>query len=206
MEIILVRHAQSEGNAKNLYSGITNDTLTDLGKKQAELLSRALAANLLKVDKVFCSPLVRSLETAKTVSKYLLLSEPEIDPRLAEINMGIWDGKPEEYIKNLDPQLFETWQSNPMETNIPQGENLIDVKSRIFEFCEEKASMGMERIVVVTHAGIIHSLLIPLLGREGDNFWSIKVENAGYSIVEWSKHPQVISINIVDHLTVIEEN
>ena len=200
MEIILVRHAQSEGNAQGLYSGITDDNLTDLGKKQADQVAKYLAATLTKVEKVYSSPLVRAFDTAKLISKYLLLAEPELDNRLAEIDLGVWEGQPAQALEASNSDLIEKWKEDPFEVEVPGAEKVNSVKSRIFEFCEEVSKMGLSRIVVVSHATVIHSLLIPLLGREGKEFWSIRIDNAGISIIEWDSHPQVISINQTEHL------
>lgn len=201
MEIILVRHAQSVGNIQNLYSGITDDELSDFGKKQANQLAKHLAETLVNVEKIYSSPLKRAVDTATVISKYLLMKDFEIDERLSEVNMGIWEGLSEEVIKLNYSEIFRNWQDNPYESEIPQSEKFDSVITRIYDFCQEKANSDYKRIVVVTHSGVIHMLLIKLLGRDWSDFWSIKVDNASYSVIEWSKLPQVVSINQTPYLT-----
>ncbi|MDF3131023.1 histidine phosphatase family protein [Kiritimatiellaeota bacterium B1221] len=84
MKLLLVRHAQSEGNATGNYSVATHDSLSALGKQQARSLSECLQK--LHFDKVIVSPLQRALET---LAPYLEASHQraEIWPEIAE---GCW--------------------------------------------------------------------------------------------------------------------
>lgn len=67
MELILVRHGQSEGNL--VYGDYPDPPLTALGKLQAESVGCAVAA--LVPDIVAASPLERSLHTAQPAARKL---------------------------------------------------------------------------------------------------------------------------------------
>ena len=43
--LLLVRHGQSEWNAVKRWQGIADSPLTDLGRRQAEAIGRALASD-----------------------------------------------------------------------------------------------------------------------------------------------------------------
>jgi broad specificity phosphatase PhoE len=62
MEIIFVRHGQSEGDEASAK-------LTKVGRKQAKLLGRKLKVE--NIDKIYCSDMVRSIETAEIISRYV---------------------------------------------------------------------------------------------------------------------------------------
>src|SRR5919199_6233961 len=64
MLLLLVRHAQSEANAR--LAGATIDCpLTDLGRRQAAAAAQKLVAT--GIDLVLCSPYARALQTAEMI-------------------------------------------------------------------------------------------------------------------------------------------
>ncbi|HEO71245.1 MAG TPA: histidine phosphatase family protein, partial [Candidatus Hydrogenedentes bacterium] len=63
VRLLIVRHAQSEGNVEGPLSGSTDPPLTPRGLWQAELTGRRLAAEDLSA--LYCGPLWRNLQTAE---------------------------------------------------------------------------------------------------------------------------------------------
>ena len=62
MKIYLIRHGQSEGNVRNLWYGITDLPLTDLGRAQAAQVGEKLRD--VPLAAAYISPLSRASETA----------------------------------------------------------------------------------------------------------------------------------------------
>ena len=86
---ILVRHGQSEGNARRIILGHTDWDLTDLGREQAECTAAALGDR--SIDAVYSSDLLRAFNTVLPMAKARNLEViPEKD--LREIHLGIWEG------------------------------------------------------------------------------------------------------------------
>ncbi len=85
MQLTLIRHGQSEGNAGRLWQGAGNTPLTLRGRKQAAALGRRI--DLGDFDYVVSSHLDRAIETARLAG-----FEPEIRPGLSEMNLGEWEG------------------------------------------------------------------------------------------------------------------
>jgi len=98
MQLYIIRHAQSTNNAINEGKGRTHDpALTDLGKNQAEIIARYLATSTppderitaafgqnghtpktgFGITKLYCSPMLRTLQTAQPISAALGLT-PEV--------------------------------------------------------------------------------------------------------------------------------
>jgi 2,3-bisphosphoglycerate-dependent phosphoglycerate mutase len=63
--LILVRHGQSEANAANRFTGWSNPPLTERGREEAAILARRLMDAGVLPDRVFCSALQRSADTAR---------------------------------------------------------------------------------------------------------------------------------------------
>ncbi|MDO4871039.1 MAG: phosphoglycerate mutase family protein [Candidatus Saccharibacteria bacterium] len=91
MNIIFMRHGEAEDNVSELLSSnlLRCSTLTQNGKQQV-----IDSANLLEqVDKIYVSPLIRTLQTAKIVAENQKNKiDIIIDDRIREINWGKYDG------------------------------------------------------------------------------------------------------------------
>jgi broad specificity phosphatase PhoE len=81
MNLTILRHGQTVGNATGDYSTKANDVLSAYGVEQAELLVGGLAG--YQFDAIYCSPLERAM---KTIAPYLRENgrSAEIWPELAE--------------------------------------------------------------------------------------------------------------------------
>lgn len=69
-EFLLIRHAQSANNAQAESRRVCDPALTPLGEQQAALLADYLA-NHYRVTALYCSPFLRSLETARPAATKL---------------------------------------------------------------------------------------------------------------------------------------
>jgi len=141
LTLYFARHGQTEANVKKQFSGVKDTPLTDLGRKQAKQVGETLLNTLgfqPKVDFV-CSPLQRAKTTMGIVREVLGLpySGFRTDPRLIEIDLGIWDQLTDEEAKALDPAFFDKRLHDKWNVRIPEGENYADVAKRIESFCKD---------------------------------------------------------------------
>jgi len=89
MELYIVRHAQSINNAlANHWDRVCDPPLTELGRRQAEILAHHLATGKSPIPweadrrgygitRLYCSPMWRALQTAQPVGQALGLA-PEV--------------------------------------------------------------------------------------------------------------------------------
>src|ERR687888_1447729 len=83
---ILMRHGQADNNVKRILVGrYIESHLTEYGKKQVADTAKYLKN--IPIQKVYVSPVIRTIETAKIVCKILEL-DYQIDERLYEIELG----------------------------------------------------------------------------------------------------------------------
>ncbi len=66
MQLYLIRHAESENNAKPPHRRVEDPPLTPVGRLQAKHLSDWVKT--LKLDALICSPVKRSLQTTKFIT------------------------------------------------------------------------------------------------------------------------------------------
>lgn len=91
MELLLVRHGQTQANAEKRYLGALDLGLNSHGIKQAQDLAKSLALEPQKIQALYSSPLLRARQTADLVAQALGLSV-EVEQGLRERNVGVFEG------------------------------------------------------------------------------------------------------------------
>lgn len=149
VHFLLVRHGQSEWNAKGRMQGHADSPLTAEGRKQAAAAARKLGT----FDIVACSDLSRSRDTAEIIAEHLGLSVLAPHPGLREIHVGPWQGLTRKQISRQFPGFLE----NDMK---PAGyEADEDVFARVTDTLLDIATRhSMSTGLVVTHSGVIRVL------------------------------------------------
>ena len=87
--IYMVRHGATELTAEDRFAGSTDVPLSDEGRAQIAALAERLRCD--KLEAVYASPMIRTLETARIISEpHGLEPVPELGFR--EIDYGCWEG------------------------------------------------------------------------------------------------------------------
>ncbi len=89
MKLFCVRHGETSFNAEGRIQGQLDSQLSELGWRQCRWLADYFAP--LSIDAVVASPLSRALDSAQAIAERLRL-EVVVEPRLAEIHAGIFQG------------------------------------------------------------------------------------------------------------------
>jgi broad specificity phosphatase PhoE len=159
----LLRHAMTEWNRERRIQGQTDTPLSPLGELQAGRWGRLLKA--YPWNRILVSDARRALDTAAMINESLKVPM-ECDPRLREQDWGEWTGKTIPQIKQEAPLLLAEQEKAGWNFCPPGGEDrrmVLDRSLKAIDGACEK-SEG-ERILVVTHEGVIKCLLYALCGR-----------------------------------------
>ena len=193
--LYLVRHGQTEYNAKHIVQGHCDSPLTPLGVKQVE----ETAAQLADIPFTTCyhSPLGRTVRTTDILLKGRTV--PRIaNPGLKEINLGILEEK--EFTNPKYAKEFEFFWKHPTRYTgeSTNGESYDALEERIYTNCQEiaQAHKDAESILIVSHGAAIRSFLNKLTHRPREQFWNDPdITPASVSIVEWNRNntPKVLS-------------
>ena len=166
-----MRHGYGQHMEQGVVSSLDHDSyhLTEEGKKGVASSAEAVHKKDA-ITKIFCSPLIRTKETAGIVADHLGMSRSDIvvDDRLREYDFGDWDGKPfAEYV--------EYRKTHAMNYTEKIGDtSLLEVKKRFAEFLygiENKYQN--ENILIVTH-GIFFETA-PAIVEGADNKRSLEI-------------------------------
>lgn len=178
--VIVTRHAESVANTEGKFQGQTYDTfLSDLGKKQAEVLANRLSGS--GVTKIISSPLKRTYQTSSEIAKKTG-GQILVDERIIETNHGLWEGKSKRWIKENYYDVYRLWQNHPSKVQFPKGEHFQDTVRRVEDFL---LTAPLENgTVIVTHDNILRILLSLTQGISIDYIWRHNIEPAALTVFE----------------------
>lgn len=165
--LVLVRHGQSEGNLKNIFTGWSDLGLTDQGIAEARAVGQRLQTLGVGFDVAFTSMLRRAWQSCSIVLKAMGQSDvPEFrDPALNERNYGELTGlNKDEARKRWGEAQVHLWRRS-YEVPPPGGESLKDTSARVLPFFIQAILprvMRGERTLVVAHGNSLRSLVMVL--------------------------------------------
>jgi len=182
MKIFLVRHGQTDLNEKGVFRGRLDVPLNERGKEQALAAAEKLSAYNIK--KLYSSPLKRAVETAGIIADKLNI-KTIIEEDFTDFDFGKWQGIPEEEISKLYPDLYMRWMNEPQKAEIPNGENLDLVRSRVSKALDRILDQGGENIAIVSHRVIIKIIICIALLLDNSYFGWIKIDTGEISVLEY---------------------
>ena len=195
--LLLARHGQSVSNAVRRFQGVQDVPLSELGRRQAEALARALRSR--RIAAVYSSPLQRARHTAELVAAAVQAPLRSVDD-LRELSLGEWEGCTVEEVEARPGNPYACWVRDPVGSLPPGGEPLADVQGRMVRALAdiERAHPNGDDVLVVCHGGVISAYLAHCLGLPLSSIWRLTVSNC--SITELAP-PRLLSMNVTTHLT-----
>lgn len=177
LEIVFVRHGESQMNKEKAYCGWTNSVLTENGLKQAEIVSEKLSGE--DIDLIISSDLDRCLKTADIINRFhkkTIITDPD----LKELNFGNWEGFTYDKICCEFPDQSKQWEQDFINFKIPKGESLFDMHQRVNNALDRIIDEYKEgKILLISHSGVIRSVLSQQILGSIDGYWKFKIENCG---------------------------
>lgn len=175
--IDLLRHGDVAAGKKLL--GKTNEALSTLGWQQV----RSVIDNKeVSWNKIISSPLQRCSAFAQEVADRFSLPL-SIDARFEEMNFGQWDGQLfSDLYDGEDLQQLLQFMQEPSTTSPPEGETYIEFELRVINAWQELLialhKQQIQHCLLVTHGGVIRTILSHVLGFSSNNIFRIEVPYA----------------------------
>jgi broad specificity phosphatase PhoE len=181
---IFLRHGESTGNAENRHQGQTDYPLTELGLKQAELLTAYWKKQQLSFDQAISSPLARSKQTAQIITAEIK-TELVFDPLWMERDNGQLAGLLYEQAKEIlpPPDFIPLYQAIAA-----TGESQWELYLRAGSALNQLLKLDPGRYLIISHGGLLNMVMHALVGLvpqpnfQGANF---HFSNAGYTSVRY---------------------
>lgn len=158
----LIRHAETVWNRERRIQGQGDSPLTPEGKRMADRWARLLGA--FPWDRLLVSDSGRALATARRIQAEL--ERPlEVEPRLRELDWGAWTGRTLAEIGRAEPETLARQVRAGWDFRPPGGESRRELLERVRDALGEAARRHEgERLLVVTHGGVLRSLELFLAG------------------------------------------
>lgn len=188
MDIILVRHGESEDNVRKAYS-LDETPLTKNGRSQ--ILRTKTRLLDFKYRDIYVSPILRAKETA-----HILELEGVDEECIKEMDFGIFKGNTFDEITNRYPKETDEWQKDIYNYSIPGGESIVASYNRISEFLD-RISKREDNVLLVTHDGIIRLALCWVLGSV-EHFFKFRLNNGSITVISVGvDYKSIKNVNLV---------
>ena len=169
MQLVLIRHGESEWNKLNLFTGWMDVDLTDTGRKEAAEGGRALAEAGFDFDVCYTSYLKRAIHTLNERHYGALqgLNKAETAAKYGEEQVKIWrrsfDVRPPalEEDDERNPRLLAPYRDAPAD-EMPLAECLKDTIARAWPYFQETIEPQMragKRVLIVAHGNSLRALV-----------------------------------------------
>lgn len=198
LELLIIRHGQSEADITGVHEGRANFSLTEEGKVQAKKMTDIIVLKY-PPDIVMTSPLKRAKETADILQKGVGC-ELRVEDDLMEYNNGVLAGmsREEALMKYPLPK-----GGRPFHVPIMGGESMLDLRyraERIFhkimlEYADYK------RVAVISHGGLISNFMKAFLGLPSNSPYEFATGDTGIHCLRINDNSKaVLFLNNQEHL------
>jgi broad specificity phosphatase PhoE len=175
MRIVLIRHGETEWSASGKHTSVTDLPLTARGRAAAEALDLGEFALALS------SPRQRALETARLAG-----FAPEVEPDLAEVDYGDYEGRTTAEIREQRPD-WSLWADGS-----PGGETVAQAGERADRVIERALAADGD-VVLFAHGHILRVLAARWIGLPADQGAHLLLHTAAVSELGFERETRVIS-------------
>ncbi|MFC0295915.1 histidine phosphatase family protein [Geobacillus jurassicus] len=168
--LYLTRHGETKWNVEKRMQGWQDSPLTEKGRQDAMRLGKRLEA--VELAAIYASTSGRALETAELVRGDRLIPIYQ-DERLREIQLGDWEGKTHDEIRQMDPVAFDYFWNAPHLYAPRRGERFCDVQQRALEAVRRIIERHEgETVLIVTHGVVLKTLVAAFKGMPLEQLWA----------------------------------
>ena len=196
MQVILVRHGETEYNAQGRLQGYAPVSLSTRGRQQAMLVGPRVQP--LRPTVLYSSDIQRAHETAAILSEHVGLPV-QLCTGLREWNIGNWiDRMAEEFYAHL-----AAIRAHPA-THVPEGgESQVQTQARMVAQMHAWADQHAEATILgVSHGMAIDLFVRHILGLDVRQSPPYRIANASINIFRYQdKKWEIVTLNDIGHLT-----
>jgi 2,3-bisphosphoglycerate-dependent phosphoglycerate mutase len=199
LELLLIRHGQSEADLLSVHEGRADFPLTKLGELQAKSMAEYVSQHF-PPQIILSSPLKRAKYTATILQEACgcdLIEEED----LMEFNNGVLAGLPREEAAVKYPLPKD---GRPIHVPIQNGESELDFRyraERVYHkiICDFST---YDRVAIVSHGGLISNLIKSFLHQPNNSHFAFPTGDTGIHLLQIKDHQNIIRfLNNQEHLT-----
>jgi broad specificity phosphatase PhoE len=205
MDLLFVRHAESEGNARGLMQGHQDFALSERGREQARRLARWLSAQGIGWDHAYTSPLARARETAEIVCEVTGHGAPEPESDLSELAAGTLEGLDRAQMAERFPLFLQRRITEIGDFAEFGGESYDAVQiraRRLLERLEAKHRAAQSRLLLVGHGGFNFQMLKLIICLPVPQICIVRMGNCGATLVHMRERRGTFMGELIWHVPV----
>ncbi len=171
-KITFIRHGSTIYSDENrLNDNLNYPPLSEVGKIEADKIAKWIEKRSPKVDKIYTSSDIQSIQTCKLVSQEYK-KDFEIVDNLYSRRTGKWNGLTFEQIEKQYPEELKQYHENRANYWTENGETNTQLQQRVRNSVAELIAQNIgNRIIIVTNGDVIQAEICSAL--------NIPIENMG---------------------------
>lgn len=205
--LFMVRHGRTAWNKSEVFRGIADIPLDEVGRRQASLVRDALVSQAPRAVSIVSSPLARGRETAEIIAGAFSALEVRVDPFFTDIDVGEWNGLTLSEVQARYPGIYEKWVREPHLVPFPGGQDLKEVQDQAWAGIVALMSEVREAdVILVSHRLVLKTLILKIIGAGLDSFWNLRLDTGSISVLETGCYGAedrltVVRLNDTSHLS-----
>ena len=228
INLILVRHGQSEWNLENRFTGWVDVDLSPKGKLEACKAGELLKEKNLKIDYFFSSYQKRAVNTLKLILNTLRIKDVQITRawQLNERHYGAltglnkdemkkiygekkihefrrsWDTSPDPLSRNNPnhPINIDVYKDIPLE-NIPDTESLKDTYDRVLPYFKKEIQNKLDNkknILIAAHGNSIRAICKYLFPLDDKKITKLEIPTGNPLLINFNEKNKIIKCFYLD--------
>ena len=170
-DLLFIRHAETD--MAGTFCGHSDPPINATGHRQIHELVAAFSSQ--PIAEVYSSDRQRAITTARALADSLGVPCTQRDA-LREIDFGDWESLTWQQIETRDPSYAKRWIDAFPSLPAPNGERMDHFEARVLNeiaylLRQSESHSDEKSIAVVTHAGVMRTILHRLCRLDGEEIW-----------------------------------
>lgn len=205
LEVVLVRHGETEWSNESRYGSRTEIDLTTAGAGQVDAVGRWLKEHGLLPSEIYSSGLRRSIRSAEVIADTLGLIPASVTVMhdFRELDFGPFEGSSGKELQSKS--AFQRWRTLTEIPVVPDGLESFKSAAGRFEtgigkIVDIGKSRESRRVCIVAHGHVMRSWLCThVIGKINPNL--IQLDTGSVSLVRITDHGRrLVFLNLVPHM------
>ena len=198
--LILVRHGQSEWNAKNLFTGWKDPDLTEKGLLEAKIAGEQIAAEDINFDIMFTSVLSRAQRTGQIILEGINQTHINVikNQALNERNYGSLAGlNKDDARKKWGEKQVHIWRRS-FDIPPPEGESLKNTAERVLPYFNEEIMPKIKNgsnILIAAHGNSLRALIMELDSISSEEIVKLEIPTGAPIQYQFNENGEVLRKN-----------
>jgi broad specificity phosphatase PhoE len=187
--LVFIRHAETD--LAGTFCGHSDPPINARGQSQVKDLIAQLAPE--HFDAIYSSDLRRAVDTTASLAQAFAVP-CTTTPNLREIYFGDWEGMAWTEIESRDPDYARRWVELSPHLPAPGGEPFATFELRILHEIDHLLGLAADkRLAVVTHGGVMRTVLRTFLGHTEQQAWDLTKSYCSFFVYTGASACQEVS-------------